>query len=444
MAREQTLRIERGAGRRSRRRGDDTNIEIELPTLHIDQLRAYRQPGRFKAVRCGRRWGKTLLGETIAANGAARGEFVGWFSPEYKFQSEAYSDIADMLAPAIWSSSKVEGVMRTRSGGRIDFWTLDNPRAGRSRRYHKVIIDEAAFTKPIMMDTWRKAIRPTLVDFRGSALALSNTNGIDPENFFYQICNDPDMDFVQYHAPTSANPYMPAEEIEEIKAKTHPLVFEQEYEAEFVDWSGHAFFAASSLLTDGRPVEYPTICDGVFATIDTAVKDHAKHDGTGVVYWAVSKHFGQKLIILDYDLIQMEGSLLEVWLPGIYKRLMDLAEVCRARFGALGAWIEDKTSGTILLQQAKRRGWPAHPIDSKLTSLGKDARCINVSGYVTSGDVKLSLTAYDKIINYKGTSRNHLLGQVVGYRVGVDQGEDDLLDCFAYGIAVALGDYQGF
>lgn len=444
MALEQTLRIDRGPRRRGGRSKDDRHIEIELPVLHADQLRAYRMPGRFKAGRCGRRWGKTALGSVIAVDAAAKGEFVGWFSPEYKFQSEAYAEIADMLSPAIYSSSKVEGVMRTRSGGRIDFWTLDNPRAGRSRRYHKVIIDEAAFTKPIMLDTWHKAIRPTLVDFRGSALALSNTNGIDPENFFYQICNDPQHGFVQFHAPTSANPYMPAEEIEEIRARTHPLVFEQEYLAEFVDWSGAAFFSQATLLRGERPVEFPTICDGVFATIDTAIKDHAKHDGTGVIYWATSKHFGQPLIILDYDLIQVEGSLLEAWLPGVYTRLDELAGLCRARFGALGAWIEDKVSGTILLQQARRRGWPANAIDSKLTTLGKDARAISVSGYVTRGDVNISQHAYDKLLTYKGTTRNHLLGQVVGYRVGVDQGEDDLLDCFCYGIAIALGDNKGF
>ena len=42
--------------------------------------------------------------------------------------------------------------------------------------------------------------------------------------------------------------------------------------------------------------------------------------------------------------------------------------------------IEDKNSGTILLQQALRRGMPAQAIDSKLTAVGKDERALNVSG----------------------------------------------------------------
>jgi hypothetical protein len=426
--------------------GPPLKVQVRLPTLHADQERIFLAPGRFKAVRCGRRYGKTLLGETVAADGAIRGEYIGWFAPENKYRAEAYADLLTMLEPLIWRASENKGVMRTKTGGRIDFWTLDNEHAGRSRHYHKVIIDEAAFTKPNMNDIWRKAIRPTLVDFRGSALVLSNTNGIDAENFLYQICNDPSLGFTEYHAPTSANPYMPKEELEEIEAVTHPLVFLQEYKAEFVDWSGAAFFSQISLLDENaQPVPYPVICDCVFATIDTAVKDRSKHDGTGVTYWAFSQFTGGiPLVILDYDIIQIEGSLLETWLPSVYQRLEELAKLCRARRGSIGAFIEDKVSGTILLQQAKRRGWPAHPIDSDLTSLGKDARCISVSGYVHRGMIKMSGPAYDRVITYKGTSRNHLLAQVVGYRVGIDSGEDDLLDTFTYGTAIALGDQKGF
>jgi hypothetical protein len=429
---------------RKQRRGGDEGIEIDLPYLHADQVKAYQMPGRFKAVRCGRRWGKTKFAEVQAADKSIRGQLVGWFAPEYKFLSEAYNDLADMLRPVIWRASK-DRLIWTTTGGRIDFWSLDKPNVGRSRRYHFVVIDEAAFTKPVMFDIWRKAIRPTLVDFRGSALVASNTNGLDSENFLYKICNDPIHGFVQYHAPTSANPYMPPEELEEIKASTHPLVFEQEYLAEFVDWSGSAFFSQISLL-DGNslPVAYPTICDGVYATIDTAIKDGKERDGTAVTFWAISNRVGIPLTILDYDLIQIEGSLLEAWLPGVYQRLEELARLCRARHGSLGAFIEDKGSGTILLQQARRRGWMARAIDSKLTDLGRDARCINASGYVHRGMVKISATAYDRVITYKGTTRNHLLGQIVGYRVGIDQGEDDALDTFTYGVALALGDSKGF
>jgi len=450
MVQTQTIQLDahRSKGWRAsqKRRDGGLELELDLPTLHEDQARAYNMPARFKAIRAGRRWGKTSLAELVAIDAAVRGEYVGWFAPEYKFLSEAYTDIAGQMAPLIWSSSKVEGVMRTTTGGRIDFWSLDNERAGRSRRYHKVIIDEGAFTKPNMMDIWDKSIRPTLVDYRGSALVTSNTNGIDATNFFYSICNDPKHQFKQYHAPTHRNPYMPADELAEIEAKTHPLVYQQEYLAEFVDWSGQAFFSQMSLLDkDGHAYPYPVVCDAVFAVADTAIKDKSENDGTAVTFYGRNRAVpGVPLLILDWDIIQVQGSLLEVWLAKVFERLEQLAKMCRARHGSVGAWIEDKGSGTILLQQARRRGWDAHPIDNDLTKLGKDARAINVSGYVHRGMVKFTQPAYDRVVTYKGVTRNHLLAQVVGYRVGIDSGADDALDTFTYGVAIALGDAKGF
>jgi hypothetical protein len=52
---------------------------------------------------------------------------------------------------------------------------------------------------------------------------------------------------------------------------------------------------------------------------------------------------------LDWDVVQIEGALLETWLPAVFKALEELARLCRPRRGTLGAFIEDKNSGTILL-----------------------------------------------------------------------------------------------
>ena len=53
--------------------------------------------------------------------------------------------------------------------------------------------------------------------------------------------------------------------------------------------------------------------------------------------------------------------------------------------------------------------------------------------------------AFEKTVIYKRHSRNHLL-EVESFRIG-DQNsdrEDDLLDTFCYGIAMALGNGEGF
>ncbi|HUZ34249.1 MAG TPA: hypothetical protein VMV19_19410 [Xanthobacteraceae bacterium] len=439
-------------------------VSITLPTLHVDQVAAFEKRSRFYAVRCGRRWGKSTFAEVLAADGAIRRQKIGLFGPDYRRTSPLYRALKQILAPLIDSKSKTDGEIILRTGGLCDFWTLQDEDAGRSRAYHKVIIDEGAFTdNKTMMDIWEKSIKPTLLDYSGSAYVLSNTNGVDLENFFWRICNQPEHGFTEYHAPTRNNPLLPLRQIDEdetayqtrraaiftdLKKQTHPLVYEQEYEAKFVDWSGDAFFDLGKLLgADGNPLPYPATCDAVFAVIDSATKTGKENDGTAVVYFARTREAISPipLTILDYDIAQIEGSLLETWLPSVFAKLEGFAKTCRARAGSLGVWIEDKSSGMVLLQQAKRRGWRAHPIESKLTALGKSERAIDVSGYVFGGKVKLSAYAHDKVTPYKGVSRNHLLGQVLGFRPGSKEAvDDDLLDCFSYGLALGLGNAAGF
>jgi hypothetical protein len=172
-----------------------------------------------------------------------------------------------------------------------------------------------------------------------------------------------------------------------------------------------------------------------------------EHDATAVTFFARNSIGAQaSLLILDWDIVQIEGALLEIWLPMAFERLEEFAHLCRARYGSLGAFIEDKNSGAILLQQALRRSWRAQAIDSKLTALGKDERAISVSGYVFQGKVKYTDHASRKVVTYKRRSTNHLMDQVDSFRVGDKESnrEDDLLDTFCYGIALLLGNREGF
>jgi hypothetical protein len=161
-----------------------------------------------------------------------------------------------------------------------------------------------------------------------------------------------------------------------------------------------------------------------------------EHDATAVTFFALDKLSRRApLLILDWDIAQIEGALLETWLPMVFERLEELSRLCRASNGSVGVWIEDKNSGTILLQQAIRRQWPATAIDSKLTAMGKDERALSVSGYVYRGSVKYTDHAFNKTTVHKRKSRNHLSDQIESFRIGDkdNKREDDLLDSFATG-----------
>ena len=159
---------------------------------------------RFKALRCGRRFGKTDFAKTWISSGILQGQECAWFAPQHMTWSEVYSDLIDDLQPALDRSSKAEAVIKLQTRGRLDFWTAENPIAGRGRRYHRVVIDEAAFAKDgdnkadgSMMSLWEKAIKPTLYDYGGEALVCSNSAGKNPDNFFYNICTDPQYGFAR-------------------------------------------------------------------------------------------------------------------------------------------------------------------------------------------------------------------------------------------------------
>lgn len=456
------------------------SFEVILPELHAGQKRAFllsedarggpwakNAGGRFKVGRCGRRWGKSVFGATWICDGAAGGEPTAWFAPDYKTSIEVYNDIYDILEPIKRGSSKTDGVIRTLTGGRVDFWTLDNERAGRSRKYKRVVIDEAAFTKPNMMEIWERSIKPTLLDMQGEAMVLSNTNGVDSENFLWRICNQPEHGFIEFSAPSWDNPTIPARLpgesdeswearrdaiFDELRQREHPLVFRQEYAAEFVDWSGVAFFDLAKFLDPpdmavGKPVPVPNKCDSVFAVMDTAIKTGTDNDGTAVIWFARSQHYGYPLVILDWDIYQIEGQFLESYAPAVLQRSEELARQTNATYGAIGLFIEDKATGQVLIQKGQRLGWPVEAIDSKLTAVGKDERALLVSNHHYQGKCKISQPAYEKVTQYKSTSRNHLISQVTGFRLGdkdAARRADDLLDCYTYGLAIALGNSEGF
>ena len=122
---------------------------ISLGQLHLGQLKAHwaLQPHRFKALRCGRRFGKTEFAKNWIAQGLVQGEECAWFAPQHMTWIEVYSELTQMLGPILDTSSRAPPVIRLSNGGRLDFWSLENPIAGRGRRYRRIVIDEAAFTK---------------------------------------------------------------------------------------------------------------------------------------------------------------------------------------------------------------------------------------------------------------------------------------------------------
>ncbi|HJW30885.1 MAG TPA: terminase family protein [Saprospiraceae bacterium] len=228
---------------------------VTLHRLHRQQKRILLKSRRFNVVCCGRRWGKTLLGTDIAFDWLIEGEPVGWFAPEYKYLVEAWNETHKVLRPLIRNSSWMDKQATLFTEGTIDFWTMDDPDAGRSRKYKCVIVDEAAKRtksgKNNLLSAWHAAIRPTLMDLRGEAWFLSTPRGFNGFHTMYEWGQDPTKrSWASWTEPTYNNPHIPHDEIEEARASMPEDVFRQEILAQFVEGGGSVFRNVSSSVSE--------------------------------------------------------------------------------------------------------------------------------------------------------------------------------------------------
>ncbi len=237
-------------------------------SFHPGQIAILQRAARFNAVACGRRFGKTAMGIALALTGTPghckglhEGFDVGWFAPNYKLLDEAWRAAKYALASQNLIS-RIDAQQRRielTNNAALDFWTLEDQDAGRGRRYGTVLVDEAAMAR-YLREAWDAAIRPTLTDFQGSAWFFSTPKG---RNMFWELWNrggSPNWpDWASHHAPTSANPHIPAEEIEHAQKSLPERVFSQEYLAQFLEDGGGVFRQVTAAVDPTLTTEFARV-----------------------------------------------------------------------------------------------------------------------------------------------------------------------------------------
>ncbi len=205
--------------------------EITLSTLHPGQNRVKQEAKRFNVLCCGRRWGKSEFGVDLACDTALDNYPAGYFAPTYKLLAGAYDEATSILAPII-KRKRENQFIETINGGAIEFWSLENELAGRSRKYKRVVVDEAAFVKDLQK-RWNEGIRPTLTDLKGDGWFLSTPRG---KNDFFKLHSkgtSGDPNWASWQMSTYTNPYIDPSELDDAKADLPELAWLQEYMALF-------------------------------------------------------------------------------------------------------------------------------------------------------------------------------------------------------------------
>ncbi len=317
-------------------------------TYHAGQIEILRTARRFNSAACGRRFGKTAMALTFTAlgwpgclQGIAQRYDVGWFAPTYKLLDEAWraAKAAYGAQGLIVRSDAQQHRLEMANGGALDFWTLDDDDAGRGRKYGLVIVDEAAMARRLEQ-VWTAAIRPTLTDYRGGAWFFSTPKG---RNFFYQLTLRPGVDeeWAHHHAPTAANPYIAADEIEAARRSLPERVFAQEYEAIFLEDGGGVFRNVTACIAaDAYPFEFDP-GDGRAYVIGV---DWGRHNDFTVITVLDARE--KRVVAVDrFNKIEYAFQLARL-------------KALHARFARAPIMAESNSMGEPLIEQLRRDGLP--------------------------------------------------------------------------------------
>jgi len=206
----------------------------------------FNSKARFLIGDMGRRWGKTITGLNWLLEGVCKesGSVSWWVAPIYSQSKMAYRKLLSAAHKgnginAIKHKSDSELRIEFLNSSVIEFKSADNPDNLRGEGLKRVVIDEAARVKK---EVFEDVIRPATSDTAGRVLFISTPKG---KNWFFDMWGrgqDPLQDkYESWKMPTSDNPKVPADDIEQARQSLPMDVFKQEYLAEFLDDAAGVF-----------------------------------------------------------------------------------------------------------------------------------------------------------------------------------------------------------
>ncbi len=327
-----------------RRQGVQRVDEVFKLGLHGAQQRIVDEAKRFNVAACGRRFGKSLLGQYVVVRTLLTGAPCAWTSPSYGQLSENWRDLLRILQPIMTEKSIQEHRIQINTGGVLDCWSLDNPDALRGRKYKCVVIDEAAMVRNLG-EAWQAAIRPTLGDLQGGAWFLSTPKG---SNFFRTIFTWGQdeighSDWKSWQMPSTANTKLVdfEAEVEGARVELPERIFQQEYLAEFLDDAGGVFRRVTEAAT-------------------ATPQDHAieGHDYVIGIDWGKLNDFTVLAVI---DVTTKELVAMDRFNQIDYQVQIQRLYALASRFQTKTLIPERNSIGEPLIEQLQRSGYKVHP-----------------------------------------------------------------------------------
>lgn len=297
-------------------------ISLNLPKLHKNQRFINDNLNRFNTICCGRRFGKNILLEHIIIDDILKGRKVAHMEPTYKMLSDVWRDIKRLLGPIITKSDGTEMRMEFLTGATLDFWSLENYDSIRGRKYHLVVINEAAMFRNLE-DAWTQVIRPTLTDYIGRAMFLSTPKG---DNYFKKLCDRGSSNSLKewshFKFTSYDNPKIESTEIDSAKKEIPEITFRQEYLAEFVTGQGTILKSSQIKSFNKNTINVNKL--QIVMSVDLAISQKTTADYSAIVVLGRDKVNGNIYVLDVYrakiqfnDIIEAIKKYAEKWNPTV-------------------------------------------------------------------------------------------------------------------------------
>lgn len=362
-----------------RKKFEKKHIELVLDKLHPVQQKIRDEARRFNVLSCGRRFGKTtffedLIAEIVLPDAATAAKWKGWrvegaqklnvqtemvgdgtggwamqsieggpvgyFAPSNKLLVEAWDEVHRRFEAVLTSSNEQLRRMEFVTGGVLEMWSFESDEVARSRRYARVLVDEAGCV-PRLLKRWEREIRPTLIDLKGDAWMAGTPKGM---NDFYEMFRRGQSDdekwsrWRSWQYGSGANPWLDPEELADLKEELTELAVRQEINAEFIE-DGAGVFRGVRRAAVGRPGEPAKDGRAYVAGVD----------------WGRSNDY---TVFSVWDAVHGKQVALDRFSETGYEAQMGrLQSVCEA-WGVRSALVEANSMGGPLVERAQALGLP--------------------------------------------------------------------------------------
>lgn len=201
------------------------------------QVKVWNDDNRFLVINCGRRAGKSTIAAIKMLHFASEnaGSTCWYIAPNYKqAESIMWAMLTDLIPhQAILKKNEQKLLITLINGSQIHLKGAEDPDTLRGVKIDLAIFDEVAFMSR-WFEVW-KVMRPTLADSMADVWFISTPNGF---NHFKELADKRDKGWSYHHYTTYDNPYIPREEIEQMRIEMDEDAFAQEVMGEFKRMTG--------------------------------------------------------------------------------------------------------------------------------------------------------------------------------------------------------------